>query len=162
MTYLVDTSAWHRVTTPSVIARWTELVRDDQVAICDQVALEILYRARNAVDYDRTARNLTGFTSASIDATTCRRARELQQLLAHVGGLHHRSVTIADLIIAACAEQASYSVLHYDEDYDRIAAVTGQPTEWIAPQGSLVTTNLFRWTTVRPQQPRQRIWVSSV
>ena len=137
MTYLVDTSAWHRVSTPSVIARWTELVRDNQIAICDQVALEILFSARNAVDYDRTARNLTGFTSAGIDATTYRRAREVQQLLAHVGGLHHRSVTIADLVIAACAEQASYTVLHYDEDYDRIAAVTGQPTEWIAPRGSL-------------------------
>jgi len=25
----------------------------------------------------------------------------------------------------------------YDEDYDRIAEITGQPAEWIAPRGSL-------------------------
>jgi hypothetical protein len=28
-------------------------------------------------------------------------------------------------------------VLHYDEDYDRIAAITGQPTRWVAPRGSI-------------------------
>jgi hypothetical protein len=28
-------------------------------------------------------------------------------------------------------------VLHYDEDYDRIAAITAQPTRWLAPKGSL-------------------------
>lgn len=44
---------------------------------------------------------------------------------------------IADLIIAAAAEAAGATVWHYDADYERIAAVTGQPTEWIAPRGSL-------------------------
>jgi len=28
-------------------------------------------------------------------------------------------------------------VLHYDADFDRIAGVTGQPTEWVVEQGSL-------------------------
>jgi predicted nucleic acid-binding protein len=42
-----------------------------------------------------------------------------------------------DLVIAAAAEAAGLSVLHYDNDYDRIAAMTNQPTEWIAPAGTL-------------------------
>ena len=42
-----------------------------------------------------------------------------------------------DLLIAAVAERAGLSVLYYDEDFDRIAAVTGQPTEWVVPRGSL-------------------------
>ncbi len=29
------------------------------------------------------------------------------------------------------------AVLHYDEDYDRIAEITGQPMRWLAPRGSL-------------------------
>ena len=29
------------------------------------------------------------------------------------------------------------TLLHYDEDYDRIAEITGQPTRWLAPSGSL-------------------------
>jgi hypothetical protein len=28
------------------------------------------------------------------------------------------------------------TVLHYDGDYDMIAKVTGQPTEWVVPRGS--------------------------
>jgi predicted nucleic acid-binding protein len=41
------------------------------------------------------------------------------------------------LIIAAAAELHGATVLHYDADYDRIAAITGQPTEWVAAKGSL-------------------------
>jgi predicted nucleic acid-binding protein len=48
-----------------------------------------------------------------------------------------RSVKIADLVIAATAEDAGVAVWHYDRDYERIADVTGQPHEWIAPAGSL-------------------------
>jgi predicted nucleic acid-binding protein len=137
MTYLVDTSAWHRAANPLVGQRWSTLLLDDQVSICDQVALEILYSAQSANDYDRTSRNLSGLRSVAITSEHFMRARAVQQQLAHVAGLHHRSVTIADLIIAAVAESAELVVLHYDEDYDRIAAITGQPTEWIAPRGSL-------------------------
>jgi hypothetical protein len=28
-------------------------------------------------------------------------------------------------------------VLHYDADFDLISSVTGQPTLWITPQGSI-------------------------
>lgn len=34
------------------------------------------------------------------------------------------------LIDAPCAP------LHYDGDYDMIAAVTGQPTRWVVPSGT--------------------------
>ena len=42
-----------------------------------------------------------------------------------------------DLLIAAAAESARVTLLHYDEEYDRIAAITGQPTRWLAPERSL-------------------------
>ena len=105
--------------------------------MCDQVRLEILYSARSASDYDATAAELASFPPIPSNEGTFRRALEVQRKLAHQGGLHHRSVTIADLLIAAAAEAAGAVVWHYDEDYDRIAAVTGQPTEWIAQRGSL-------------------------
>jgi predicted nucleic acid-binding protein len=44
---------------------------------------------------------------------------------------------LPDLVIAATAELNGATVLHYDADYDRIADVTGQPTEWVAERGSL-------------------------
>jgi hypothetical protein len=43
----------------------------------------------------------------------------------------------ADLLIAAAAEAGGIPVLHYDEDYDRIAAITGQEVRWLASRGSL-------------------------
>jgi predicted nucleic acid-binding protein len=65
------------------------------------------------------------------------RALDIQQRLAAQRPLHHRSVKIADLIIAASAESGDAVVWHYDEDFDRIASVTRQPTEWVAPRGTL-------------------------
>ena len=63
------------------------------------------------------------------------RAIAVQGVLA-LDGLH-RAVAAPDLIIAAAAERHGLVVLHYDADYDRIAAATGQPTEWVVPRGSV-------------------------
>jgi predicted nucleic acid-binding protein len=46
-------------------------------------------------------------------------------------------VKIADLLIAAAAEIAGLVVLHYDHDFERIADITGQATEWIITAGTL-------------------------
>lgn len=44
---------------------------------------------------------------------------------------------LPDLLIAAVANRSGLIVVHYDSDFDRIAAVTGQPVRWAAPRGSL-------------------------
>lgn len=134
--YCVDTSAWHRAADPKVAEVWRRYLDADELAICDQVRLEILFSARSADDYDALAQELSGLSTIATDASTFERALEVQQLLAHVGGLHHRSVKIADLIIAAAAEATQTTVLHYDSDYDRIADLTSQSVEWIVPPGS--------------------------
>lgn len=118
MVFCVDTSAWHHAARPEVARRWLAALSADQIGICDHVRLEILYSANSATDYDALA-------------------DEVQRELAHVAGLHHRSVKIADLVIAAAAELSGTIVWHYDENYDRVAAITGQPTEWIVPRGTL-------------------------
>jgi predicted nucleic acid-binding protein len=40
-------------------------------------------------------------------------------------------------LIAAAAEAHDLTVLHYDADFGRIAAVTGQRVEWVVPRGSV-------------------------
>ncbi len=135
--FCVDTSAWHRSQNPAVAARWQAELAEDRLGICDQVRLEILYSARSAPDYDSLAEELDALIPITIDTETFRRARDVQQRLAHQRALHHRSVKIADLIIAAAGERAGATVWHYDEDFDRIGAITGQPMEWIVPRGSL-------------------------
>ena len=42
-----------------------------------------------------------------------------------------------DLLIAAAAEQAGLALLHYDNDFELIAKVTGQICEWVVPAGSI-------------------------
>lgn len=100
-------------------------------AVGDPVLGELRYRLRRA---RRRTRRLGPYTSR---AETFTRACQVQRELAHVAGLHHRSVKIADLVIAAAAELSGTIVWHYDENYDRVAAITGQPTEWIVPRGTL-------------------------
>ena len=133
----VDTSAWHHAANPEVAREWARHLERDRLGICDQARLEILYSARSAEDYEALAEELSALRIIETDASTFQRALEVQRRLAHVGGLHHRSVKIADLVIAAAAEAAEAAVLHYDADYDRIAELTGQPVRWIAPRGSL-------------------------
>jgi predicted nucleic acid-binding protein len=133
----VDTSAWHHSSRPKIAERWRAALESDDLGICDQVRLEILYSARSATDYDALAEELAALRPIPISTATFERALDVQQRLAHVAGLHHRSVKIADLLIAAAAAALDATVWHYDADYDRIAAVTNQPTEWIARRGSL-------------------------
>jgi hypothetical protein len=39
--------------------------------------------------------------------------------------------------VAAAAQLAGLTVLHYDADFELIATVTGQDVEWIVPRGSI-------------------------
>jgi predicted nucleic acid-binding protein len=70
-----------------------------------------------------------------MDQQVLDRAVEVQDLLAVRS--QQRVGKLADLLIAAAAEAADLVVLHYDHDFDHISRVTGQPTEWIVPAGSV-------------------------
>ena len=135
--YLADTSAWHRAAASDVAAAWERRLMTDSLATCAQVRLEILYSARGADDYEELAAELLALHQLPCGSEQFTRALDVQHQLARRGGLHHRSVKIPDLVIAASAEAAGATLLHYDEDFDRIADITHQPAEWIAPRGSL-------------------------
>lgn len=106
------------------------------VSISDQARLEILFSAREGAEYVAMSRELSALPTTPGGHRVWRRALQVQGVLAAQGGLHHRSVKIPDLLVAASAEAAGDTVLHYDEDFDRIAAVTGQPTEWVVRRGT--------------------------
>jgi predicted nucleic acid-binding protein len=135
--WCADTSAWHHSTKPLVLSAWKRALVADEVGICDQVCLEILYSARSQADYSALAKELGGLRSIPMGAGVFSRALEVQHALAGQGGLHHRGVKIADLLIAAAAELSESVVWHYDADFDRIAEITHQPTEWIVERGLL-------------------------
>ncbi len=109
----------------------------DEVAICHPVLFELLYSARNATEFAEGRREYEQYPFLPVDDAVWERALDVNEQMARHGGLHHRQVRHPDLLIAAAAELAGIPVLHYDEDYERIAAVTGQPVEWVRPRGSL-------------------------
>jgi predicted nucleic acid-binding protein len=136
---LADTSAWvwTRAIGGEKRTAFDEHVVDGQVATCDMVRLELLYSARNATEFTSLRTELDALPNCEIGVDQWRRALEVYERLAREGGLHHRAVRHPHLLIAAAAEASGIPVLHYDEDYDRIAAITGQEVRWLAPRGSL-------------------------
>jgi predicted nucleic acid-binding protein len=136
---LADTSAWiwTRVVAGELRKEFDEAIVEGAVATCDMVRLELLYSARNASEFRALRSELAALPDCPIAKEQWERALEVYEELAHRGGLHHRAVKHADLVIASAAEAAGVAVLHYDEDFERIAAVTGQPARWLAQRGSL-------------------------
>lgn len=137
---LADTSAWtwSRRTDQSLLRLsfdWRMEAGD--IATCDMVRFELLYSARNGNEFAARAAGLSALPAATIAGLEWKRALQVYGELARQGGAHQRSVGYPDLLIAAAAESASIPVLHYDEDFERIAAITGQPHRWLAPPGSL-------------------------
>jgi predicted nucleic acid-binding protein len=135
--YLADKSVWARLSRPAVRAVITQNVDRGLIGTCPIIDLEILYSARNGPEHEHFRAQREAFEYFPITDEIARRAIDVQGLLAQRS--QHRSVSIPDLIVAATAEQYSLIVLHYDGDYDRVAAVTGQPTEWVVPCGSADT-----------------------
>lgn len=134
LTGLVDTSVLTRLHRPAVrdvIEPLTQNGELGRAGVCD---LEIGYAARNAGEWDKLVGALGVFELVETTAAHVRRARQVQRLLAD---RHQRGRKIPDLLVAAAAEEHGLTVVHYDADFDRIAAVTGQTCRWVVPPGTI-------------------------
>lgn len=135
MPYLIDRSALARMPDPRVQARLVPILEAGEAATCAMIDLEVLYSTRNAREHSRTRRRRAlAYRYVELTEAMFQRAIDVQGLLAQRG--QHR-IPLPDLIVAAVAEQAGMVLLHYDCDFDRIAAVTGQAVEWVAPRGTV-------------------------
>jgi predicted nucleic acid-binding protein len=136
--HLADTSAWRLSRRrPDLQASFNERMLTGSIGTCAMVSLELLQGARNGREFDERRVEIEELPHYPIADQEWRRAIHVYRELAHQGGAHQRSVGHADLLIAAAAESAGVELLHYDEDFERIAAITGQPTRWIVPRGSV-------------------------
>ncbi|MFD9395818.1 PIN domain nuclease [Streptomyces sp. NPDC060000] len=133
--FLVDKSAWERFRHSPVKARLLPLVERGLVATCAVVDLEILYSTRNGADHARVRMLREGFDWLPCTDEIGIRAVQVQGLLAAKG--QHRRTSVADLLIAAVAERHGVTLLHYDADFEGIAEITGQATEWVVERGSV-------------------------
>jgi predicted nucleic acid-binding protein len=135
---LFDTGvwAWARDRRFPHLAEWfNATVAAGRVLVCDLVVLELTRLAPNAQRAQEVAERLDRFESLPMSADIWSRAREAQLALAASGD--HRRVPPADLLLAATAEEAGVVLVHYDRDYERIAAVRGLRQKWLVPDGAL-------------------------
>ncbi|HEY5194234.1 MAG TPA: PIN domain-containing protein [Solirubrobacteraceae bacterium] len=137
---LLDNSAWSRILDGAVdeeraetVAGWIE---QRYLATSLPFLLEAGYSARSASDHQALMAQLDLLPRIHIGRETERLALQAQRELALVG--HHRLAPM-DLLIAACAYETGVGVLHYDSDYDIIAARTclAFESEWLVPPGTL-------------------------
>jgi predicted nucleic acid-binding protein len=135
-TWLVDKSVLARLASPEVRRVVLPRVQAGSIAVSIVTELEIGFSARSVDDYITTRRTLVDHLLPALLAPRAeQRAREVQAELVRRG--QHRAASIPDLLLAATAEVEQLSVLHYDADFELIASITGQPTEWIVPRGSI-------------------------
>jgi predicted nucleic acid-binding protein len=134
--YLADTSFMvHQGRHQGVRERYERLLIEGRVALCQMTAMEWINNAVNPKGVAALAAAIKGHRWLDVTADAMDRAVDVHLQMAAIG--EHRNFSLPDLIIAATAERNGATVLHYDSDFDRIAAITGQPVEWVAPRGSL-------------------------
>jgi predicted nucleic acid-binding protein len=133
--FLVDKSASARLGHPAVAARLAPLMKRGLVATCSVIDLEVLFSASSAADHRAIRDERAAYELLPTEQPALDRAVDVQAALAERG--EHRGASLPDLIVAAVAERAGVTVMHYDSDYDLIASVTGQPVDWVVSRGSL-------------------------
>jgi predicted nucleic acid-binding protein len=127
--WLIDKSALVRLAASPDAAQWAARIERGLVRITTVTRLEVGYAAR-AGETLRAALRRPPLAAMPLECQTPaieERAVEVLTLLADRG--QHRAPSTPDLIIAATAELAGLTILHLDEDFEIIGAITGQPLE---------------------------------
>ena len=132
--HLVDTSVLTRLKQPELRRAIEPGLEAGELARAGISDLELGYSARNVREWDQLMEALEAFELVETTARHLHRARQVQRLLA---ARRQRGRKVPDLLIAAAAETEGLAVLHYDADFDRIAAVTHQTCLWVVPAGSI-------------------------
>lgn len=133
--YLVDKSALARVYVPHVAAVLRPLIAAGRTSVCGMAALELGYSALNADEHDHVAAAVRSHEWLHTEDEDFLRAFAVQGLLARSG--RRRAISLPDLLLGAIAERHRVTLLHYDADFDLLSEITGQPTRWVVPRGSV-------------------------
>lgn len=133
--FIADKSALARMHHSAVATKLAPLLIGGDVATCGVIDLEMLFSARSHADVVALRAERAAFPQLSMTQADFDRAVDVLEDLARTG--HHRAAGIPDLLIAAVAQRHNVTLLHYDKDFELIAAVTRQKVEWIVPPGTV-------------------------
>jgi predicted nucleic acid-binding protein len=138
--FLIDNSAWVRLSDPALPAKRAEEIADHfeagAIVTCLPFLLEAGYSARSGSDYGELLTELRALPHLAIDERVEERALDAHHELARLG--HHRLPPV-DILVAAIADRHGAAILHYDGDYDLIRSKTSLDFEsvWLHRRGGL-------------------------
>lgn len=133
--YVADKSALARLHHHTAAAVLVPLISSGLVATCGVVELELLSSARGVRDFLAQRQELRGYPRLDLAQVDFDRATDVMEELAPRG--QHRAAGLPDLLLAAVTERHGLTLLHYDADFDLIAAVTRQPMRWVVERGTI-------------------------
>lgn len=138
-TFLIDHSVWGRLATRKVVREAFDALiirsRPTSLLVCPPTVAEYGFSARDAAEHEAIQRALTAFTECTT-APTSSDAMRIQHRLWSSGLV--RAAGAFDTVIAAYAIANDATVLHYDRDFEHIAAAVPEFTHrWIVPRGSV-------------------------
>jgi predicted nucleic acid-binding protein len=124
---LIDTSAWiefFRATGSAAAVEVRRLLSEepDQVAMCEPVAMEILSGVSDDSTHTKLERLVNGLPSLNVDSSIDFRTAAQIYRGARRAGRTIRSIN--DCLIAAVAIRHDVRIVHQDNDFDVIAAMT--------------------------------------
>lgn len=136
--FLVDTSVFARIgydpALTTAFATLVEEVTTRHLLLCPPVAAEVGYMASSPARHVGLVLELLEYAACPISPTS-RDVLDIQHALWSHGLL--RAAGATDTLIAAYARVNDAAVLHYDSDYEHIAAaMPGFRHRWIVPRGT--------------------------
>lgn len=130
--WMFDTSALAQRPHPEVADRLSACLAEG-AAVCDMVVAESLIRATSTGDLVARQRFFETIDVLAVDGTVWDDVFDLAVLLAENGAV----VATGDAVVGACARIHDLTVVHYDADFDTLAAAAEIKTEWVVPSGSI-------------------------
>lgn len=136
--HLADTGVWLWIRDrrfPELREWFTRELEAGHILVAAPVCLELARGAPNPAAAVATAKRLDALPQLPCGEEAWAGAQKLQLALAAHGD--HRRVPIVDLVLAAACEALGVGLLHYDADFERIAAVSALGQRRMVPPGTL-------------------------
>jgi predicted nucleic acid-binding protein len=136
---LLDTSVWARLRDGRLdSAAVLDALAAGTLGVCEPLLLEMRFSALDAVSFRALSEELDALPLLALTTNGARRAVVAQAELAADPRVSHR-VKPVDLLVGAVADEHRVAVLHYDHDFDVLAAHTSLAFEsrWVAERGTL-------------------------
>jgi predicted nucleic acid-binding protein len=124
---VVDTSAWAAIERSKALkntpSEWTEAMRRGQLLLSPIVRLELLHHAKSLIEVESWGELFDNLKEVPVERSAYAAAfGAIRELAAKDNGYHR--VGLADVLIAASAQEANVGVLHYNfGHFGRLASV---------------------------------------